>query len=143
VSRLLDKNLSSYGLVKDDYRINLTNFELQYFQKISNLCFGPFAVDVEKLALVCFVLFYFLRNLRGWSKYLLGSIKTLINTTLAYWKDFMLTWTIRLRTTTVHFLSLCTTIFSYQRHINRWKGAHALFPSPFGKILKSWIFSIL
>jgi hypothetical protein len=24
VSRLLDKNLSSYGLVKDDYRINLT-----------------------------------------------------------------------------------------------------------------------
>ena len=23
-SRLLDKNLSSYGLVKDDYRINLT-----------------------------------------------------------------------------------------------------------------------
>ena len=53
MSRLLDKNLSSYGLVKDDYRINLT-FELQYFQKISNLFFGPFAADVEKLALVCF-----------------------------------------------------------------------------------------
>jgi hypothetical protein len=47
----LEKNLSSYGLVKDDYRIN---FELQYFQKISNLFFGPFAADVEKLALVCF-----------------------------------------------------------------------------------------
>jgi hypothetical protein len=50
VSRLLDKNLSSYGLVKDD-------FELQYFQKISNLFFGPFAADVEKLALVCFFSF--------------------------------------------------------------------------------------
>jgi hypothetical protein len=56
VSRLLDTNLSSYGLVKDDYRINLT-FELQYFQKISNLFFGPFAADVEKLALVCFFCF--------------------------------------------------------------------------------------
>ena len=53
MSRLLDKNLSSYGLVKDD-------FELQYFQKISNLFFGPFAADVEKLALVffSFVLFF-------------------------------------------------------------------------------------
>ena len=42
------------------YRINLTNFELQYFQKISNLFFGPFGADVEKLALVCFsfVLFF-------------------------------------------------------------------------------------
>jgi hypothetical protein len=38
----------------------LTNFELQYFQKIFNLFFGPFAADVEKLALVCFsfVLFF-------------------------------------------------------------------------------------
>jgi hypothetical protein len=27
------------------------NFELQYFQKISNLFFGPFAADVEKLVL--------------------------------------------------------------------------------------------
>ena len=54
MSRLLDKNLSKYGLVKDN------NFELQYFQKISNLFFGPFAVDVEILALVCFsfVLFF-------------------------------------------------------------------------------------
>jgi hypothetical protein len=36
------------------------NFELQYFQKISNLYFRPFAADVEKLALVCFsfVLFF-------------------------------------------------------------------------------------
>ena len=36
------------------------NFELQYFQKISNLFFGPFAADVEKLALVffSFVLFF-------------------------------------------------------------------------------------
>ena len=36
------------------------NVELQYFQKISNLFFGPFAADVEKLALVCFsfVLFF-------------------------------------------------------------------------------------
>ena len=36
------------------------NFELQYFQKISNLFFAPFAADVEKLALVCFsfVLFF-------------------------------------------------------------------------------------
>ena len=72
MSRLLDKNLSKYGLVKDN------NFELQYFQKISNLFFGPFAADVEKLALVCLILFYFLQNLRWWSKYLLGSIKTLI-----------------------------------------------------------------
>jgi hypothetical protein len=29
---------------------------------------------------------------------------------LRYWKDFMLTWTIRLRTTTVHFLSLWMTL---------------------------------
>ena len=60
MSRLLDKNLSSYGLVKDDYRINLTNFELQYFQKISNLFVGPIPADVEKLALgcFCFVLFF-------------------------------------------------------------------------------------
>ena len=38
----------------------LLNFELQYFQKISNLFFGPFAADAEKLALVCFcfVLFF-------------------------------------------------------------------------------------
>ena len=38
-----------------------------------------------------------------------------------------------------------TTIFSYQRHMSRWQGAHAfsLSPPPFGKILKSWIFSIL
>jgi hypothetical protein len=28
--------------------------KLQYFQKISNLLFGPFAADVEKLPLVCF-----------------------------------------------------------------------------------------
>jgi hypothetical protein len=36
------------------------NFELQNFQKISNLFFGPFAANVEKLALVCFcfVLFF-------------------------------------------------------------------------------------
>ena len=37
-----------------------------------------------------------------------------------------------------------TTIFSYQRHMSRWQGTHALPPPPlFGKILKSWIFSIL
>ena len=54
MSRLLDKNLSSY---EDDYKIN---FELQYFQKISNLFFGRFAADIEQLALVCFsfVLFF-------------------------------------------------------------------------------------
>ena len=33
----------------------------------------------------------------------------------------------------------CSTIFSYQRHMSRWQGAHAL-STPFGKILKSWIF---
>ena len=54
--RVQKKKLSSNGFVKDDYRINLTNLELQYFQKISNLFFEPFAVDVEKLALVCFLL---------------------------------------------------------------------------------------
>ena len=32
-------------------------------------------------------------------------------------------------------------IFSYRRHMSRWQGAHAA-PPPFGKILKSWIFSI-
>ena len=37
-----------------------------------------------------------------------------------------------------------TTIFSYQRHMSRWQGARAPSLSPpFGKILKSWIFSIL
>ena len=51
--------------------------------------FGAFAADVEKLALVCFSFVWFLQNLREWSKYLLGSIKTLINTTLAYWKDYV------------------------------------------------------
>jgi hypothetical protein len=40
-------------------QLGVTNFE-QYFQKISNLFVGPFAADVEKLALVCFyfVLFF-------------------------------------------------------------------------------------
>ena len=36
-----------------------------------------------------------------------------------------------------------TTIFSYQRHMSRWQGTHAPPLPPFGKILKSWIFSIL
>jgi hypothetical protein len=43
------------------------NFDLQYFQKISNLFFGPFAADVEKLTLVCVFFYYFLQKLRGWS----------------------------------------------------------------------------
>ena len=38
---------------------------------------------------------------------------------------------------------LCSTIFSYQKHMSLWQGAHAPpSPSPFGKILKSWIFCI-
>jgi hypothetical protein len=36
---------------------------------------------------------------------------------------------------------LCSTIFSYQRHMSRWQGAHAPIP-PFEMFLKSWIFSI-
>jgi hypothetical protein len=48
------KQMTHENTYRDD------NFELQYFQKISNLFFGPFAADVEKLALVCFsfVLFF-------------------------------------------------------------------------------------
>ena len=65
--------------------------------------FSYFFLFLKLQVTVVLVLFYFLQNLRGWSKYLVGSIKTLINTTLVYWKHFMLTWTIRLRTTTVHF----------------------------------------
>jgi hypothetical protein len=37
------------------FHSQVKNLELQYFQKISNLFFGPFAVDVEKLTLVCFL----------------------------------------------------------------------------------------
>ena len=44
--------------------------------------------------------------------------------------------------TTKWKILMFTTIFSYQRHMSRWQGTHAL-PSPFGKILKSWIVSIL
>ena len=72
--------------------------------------FGPFASDVEKLALVCFCFVLFFAESTRVVKYWLGSIKTLINsnnTTLAYWKNFMLTWTIRLRTTTVHWFHHC------------------------------------
>ena len=96
VSRLLllYENLSCYGLVKDDYIKIWLNFELQHFQKISNLLFGPFAADVEKLALVCFCFVLFFAESTRVIWYLLGSTKTVINTTLAYRKDFMLTWTI-------------------------------------------------
>jgi hypothetical protein len=42
------------------------NLELHYFQKISNLYFGPFAADVEKTRLgVFFALFIFCRIYAG------------------------------------------------------------------------------
>jgi hypothetical protein len=71
---------------------HLLNFE-QHFQKISNLFFGPFVADVEKLALVCFCFVYFLQNLRGWSNIYSDRSKLWL---IQHWrnKDFMLTWTI-------------------------------------------------
>ena len=70
--------------------------------------------------------------------------KEIINAKIVWkWKMLMFTtkWKMLMFITKWKML-MFTTIFSYQRHMSRWQVAHALSPPPFGKILKSWIFSI-
>jgi hypothetical protein len=99
VSRLLDKNLSSYGLVKDDYRINLTFFLTTTFSENIKFIFWTICSRCRKTRLGVFVLI--LQNLRGWSNIYSDRSKLWL---IQHWRTER---TIRLRTTTVHFFHHC------------------------------------
>ena len=87
----------------------------------------------------------FLQAHQSWLENVCYLAKEIINAKIVWkWKMLMFStkWKMLMFTTKWNML-MFTTILSYQRHMSRWQGAHALSPTPFGKILKSWIFSIL